>query len=274
MSISSSKLYPLFKYAVYAFLTANILFFYLKESAAIPLQFPGGVGLHNLREAYAATIDTTAWVILLLMFELETWVLDDESLTPRVSFTLHTLRALCCVAIVMAFVGYYEDLRTVSDTIVLAGVTDLCALPPGDWSWSYMFGKYMPITEANCATLSDSETFVRFRSMQAVVDPAGLTGIIRLARADVINAGTWILVVLILEIDVRLQARNRYEGLALYASNALKCVLYSTLLLLAIYWGFKGDFVDFWDAFLWLVAFAFIELNVLEWRAEDRPANS
>ena len=29
-----------------------------------------------------------------------------------------------------------------------------------------------------------------------------------------------------------------------------------------------GDFVDFWDAFLWLVAFAFIELNVLEWHQE------
>jgi hypothetical protein len=37
----------------------------------------------------------------------------------------------------------------------------------------------------------------------------------------------------------------------------------------AIYWGFDGDFVDFWDAFLWLVAFFFIELNVVEWRHEE-----
>ena len=272
MSISSSKLYQLFKYAVYALLTANIFFFYAEESAAAPLQFPDGVGLHNLREAYAATIDTIAWVILLLMFELETWVLDDESFTRRVSLTLHVLRAFCYVAIVMAFVGYYEDMQTVSDTLVLAGVTDLCALPPGDWSWSYMFGEYMPITAANCATLSDSQSFVQFRGMQAIVDPAGLTEIIRLAWADVINAGTWILVVLILEVDVRLQEHNRYEGMALYASNALKFVLYSTLLVVAVYWGFEGDFVDFWDAFLWLVAFVFIELNVFEWRAEEHAA--
>jgi hypothetical protein len=28
--------------------------------------------------------------------------------------------------------------------------------------------------------------------------------------------------------------------------------------------------VDFWDAFLWLVAFVFIELNVFEWHKETQ----
>ena len=77
------------------------------------------------------------------------------------------------------------------------------------------------------------------------------------------------MVVLVLEIDVRLQERNRYEGIALKVSYITKVILYSTLLYAAIYWGIKGDFVDFWDAFLWLVAFVFIELNVFEWRQES-----
>jgi hypothetical protein len=89
---------------------------------------------------------------------------------------------------------------------------------------------------------------------------------------DVINAAVWLLVVVVLEIDVRLQERNRYEGLALKASNGIKFVLYSALLVAAIYWGFKGDFVDFWDAFLWLVAFVFIELNVFEWREAENAS--
>ena len=103
-----------------------------------------------------------------------------------------------------------------------------------------------------------------------VLDAASNTEIVRLAWVDVINAGVWLLVVAVLEIDVWLQEHHRYEGLALKASNAIKFVLYSMLLLAAIYWGFKGDFVDFWDAFLWLVAFVFIELNVFEWREEDK----
>jgi len=85
----------------------------------------------------------------------------------------------------------------------------------------------------------------------------------------VINAAVWLLVVLVLEIDVRLQEKNRFEGLALRASNVTKVVLYAILLVAAVYWGVYGDFVDFWDAFLWLLAFFFIEMNVVEWRKED-----
>ncbi|MDH3431917.1 MAG: hypothetical protein OEQ14_18100, partial [Gammaproteobacteria bacterium] len=100
------------------------------------------------------------------------------------------------------------------------------------------------------------------------VDADGLTAITILAWVDVINAAVWLLVVLVLELDVQLQERDRYEGFALRLSNIVKVILYTTLLLAAIYWGVKGDFVDFWDAFLWLVAFVFIELNVFEWRKE------
>jgi hypothetical protein len=57
--------------------------------------------------------------------------------------------------------------------------------------------------------------------------------------------------------------RLRLESAATTAEH-----IYATLLYAAIYWGIKGDFVDFWDAFLWLVAFVFIELNVFEWRQE------
>ena len=44
----------------------------------------------------------------------------------------------------------------------------------------------------------------------------------------------------------------------------LKTILYLILFSAAAFWGFKGDFLDFWDAFLWLVAFFFIELNLLK----------
>ncbi len=106
-------------------------------------------------------------------------------------------------------------------------------------------------------------------STQAIVGIEGQENTIALAWLDVINSAVWLLVVIVLEIDVRLQERNRYEGAALYVSNAIKVVLYALLLLAAIYWGMNGDFVDFWDAFLWLVAFVFIELNVFEWRQES-----
>lgn len=266
MAISGDRLYRAFKYTVYAFLTLNIALFFAEESAAAPLQFPAGIDFGNVREAYSATIDTIAWVVLLLMFELETCVLGDRHLTPRVALTLRGMRALCYVMIAMAFAGYIDDMLFVSDTVALA--TDLCDLPPGDWSWAVTFGEYLPVTAANCATLTDAGPLLQYRGLPVLVDAAGRSEIVRLAWADVTNAGVWILVVVILEIDVQLRERDRFEGFALHASSALKPVLYAVLLLVAVYWGFKGDFVDFWDAFLWLVAFAFIEKNVFEWRAK------
>jgi hypothetical protein len=45
-------------------------------------------------------------------------------------------------------------------------------------------------------------------------------------------------------------------------------MLYFMLFAAAGYWGFEGDFLDFWDAILWLFAFFVIERNVISWREE------
>ncbi len=152
----------------------------------------------------------------------------------------------------------------------MAGINDLCALASDGWSYSVSLEEYAAITLENCARLSGADAFVRFDDARAVVDAEGLRNIQGLAWIDVLNSAVWLLVVLILELDVRLQEKNLLEGLALRLSTAAKAVLYTTLLYAAIYWGIKGDFVDFWDAFLWLIAFVFIELNVFEWRQEEQ----
>lgn len=272
MTIHSRTLFQAFKYAVYVLLAMNIYWFYAEESAAASLQFASGVGLTDLIEAFSATIDTAAWVVLLLMFELETYVLEDRHFTKRVTWSLHGLRAICYAFIVYAFYGYIANLAFLYETSVLAGLSDLCSLLPASWSWAVTLDEYAELTVANCASLSDAAVFHQFNDMAAVVDAQGLKDIRYLAWVDVINAGVWLLVVLVLEIDVRLQEHGRYDGMALKASTAAKVILYSLLLLAAIYWGFKGDFVDFWDAFLWLVAFVFIELNVFEWHKEEKEA--
>ena len=65
-------------------------------------------------------------------------------------------------------------------------------------------------------------------------------------------------------------ARSRTSRPVARIANGLKVVFYTTLVVAAVYWGLKGDFLDFWDAALWLFAFVFIELNVFEWQQEIR----
>lgn len=274
MTINSNRIFQLFKYAVYALLAMNIYWFFIEEYAAAPLRFPGGVGLAHVRDAYAATIDTAAWVVLLLMFELETYVLEDHHYTRRVTVSLHLLRAACYVFIIYSFWGYLERLLFLFTATPLSGVTQLCDLVADNWTYAVDVDEYVPLTPENCVTLSSATEFIRYEGLTTVADPQRYVENIRLAWVDVINSAVWLGVVLLLEIDVRLQELGKLDGLALRVSTILKYVFYSTLLVAAVYWGVKGDFVDFWDAFLWLVAFFFIEMNVFEWRRESQGVPS
>lgn len=269
ISMSGYRIYQGFKYVVYALLTLNIYFFFTEEWAAAPTRFADGITPPEVIEAFAATIDTAAWVVLLLMFELETYVLEDRHFTRPVRLSLHALRAGCYAFIVYAFYGYLSKVLFLSGAARLDGVADLCALAGTQWSFAATLDEYVRLTLENCGSFPAVDNYVQLRGLSAVVDPAGYVEILRLAWVDVVNSGVWLLVVLLLEVDVRLQEKGRFEGLALTLSNGAKFALYSLLFLAAVYWGIKGDFVDFWDAFLWLGAFIFIELNVFEWRHES-----
>lgn len=274
MNVNSSRLFQLFKYTIYALLMINVYVFFVEEFNAAKLQFSTGVALGQVIEAYAATIDTAAWVVLLLMFELETYVLEDRHFTPLVARSLQGVRVFCYVFIVYAFYGYVANLIFVNQVTSFPAISDLCAVVADNWSYAVDLDEYVGVTAANCSSLSAATEFMKFQNMPALVDAAGFKDIRNLAWVDAINSSVWLLVVLVLEVDVRLQERNRFEGFALVASSLSKTVLYSLLLLAAIFWGFKGDFVDFWDAFLWLVAFAFIELNIFEWRRETKQGQT
>jgi hypothetical protein len=269
LKINGRVLYQLFKYSIYTLLTINVFVFFGEEWLAARLEYPQGISGGEIFKAYAATIDTAAWIVLLLMFELETYVLEDRHFTRAVRVSLHTLRAVCYLFIISAFYGYVVDALYVFQTSPLDGVTDLCTLVGQNWSYATTFGEYVEIVASNCASFSNLDAFVRFDGVAAVVDEPGLAGIQFLAMVDVVNAGVWLLVVLLLEADVRLQENNSFEGIAFYLSTVAKIILYSILALAVVAWMITGDFVDWWDAFLWLVAFVFIELNVFEWRQES-----
>ena len=78
---------------------------------------------------------------------------------------------------------------------------------------------------------------------------------------DAANSGLWIAVVALLELEVR-----RPATVALHRARFMAAVvtLYSGLGALVLVWLWRGEWFDAYDAALWLVAFATIEMNVLE----------
>jgi hypothetical protein len=99
-----------------------------------------------------------------------------------------------------------------------------------------------------------------------------LSEIKHLAWVDVSNAATWILIVIMLEFEVRIGLRREVSVRVAALIKSTKLVLYSLLIVFAAFWGFAGSILDFWDAFLWIVAFVFIERNVFVWEQELQRA--
>ena len=76
-------LFRIFKYTIYCLISLNIYLFFQEDFLASQETFGDSVGWGNLAEAFSATVDTAAWVVLLLLFELETAVIPDALLEGR-----------------------------------------------------------------------------------------------------------------------------------------------------------------------------------------------
>ena len=259
------RLFRYGKYLVYALLSLNVLLFLQEDLLALEHTFVDGFDPGQLIQVFSATIDTAAWVVLLLLFELETSVLDDSRIHGPVKWCLHGIRGLCYIAVFYAFAGYYAELQTLYQLEFMAGM-DACSLLGQDYSLLLDLDEYAALDAANCA-LPGGE-FYRIEGFDIIAFPDTLASAQRLAWVDVINSGAWLLVVLVLEVEVRLQLRGDLSNRIMDATRVFKFAVYGTLFAAAAYWGFYGDFLDFWDAALWLFAFIFIELNVFEWQHE------
>lgn len=94
----------------------------------------------------------------------------------------------------------------------------------------------------------------------AAIFAAGIGYVLDSEWLDAANVGLWIAVVALLEFEVRhpgVTARHRAQF------TAAAAMLYAGLAALVFAWLWHGDWFDAYDAALWLVAFATIEINMV-----------
>ena len=257
--------YPLFKYTVYTAVFINVILFLRKEWLAGLHRFSEGITFENFVGAFTSTIDTAAWVLLLFLFELETYIIPDEQLKGSLKWVFKLIRSLCYIVIVTSLLGYISDYFWLNkfDSVAMEELCDVKGK-----SWMVELDEFETISSENCRTLAKSDSFLKYQNKNIYTDQTLLKASYRLAIVDILNSLAWILVVIILEIDIWLQWRGRFKGRLFIFSKRSKNVLYSILFFAAVYWGIFGEFLEFWDAFLWIIAFVFIELNLFEWKRE------
>jgi hypothetical protein len=262
---SPATIYRLFKYLIYCLLASNIFFFfyeeYLDSMELYGVLFPDW----NTIDAYAATIDTFSWVVLLLLFELETAVIPDEKLQGNLKWILVSVRSISYLFILYAFYGYCLQYGIFTD-IVPFQISDVCSLLGTDYSYVRV-DNYEALTREVCLAMQGQE-LVRMSGTQIISTVSAMDSAVYLSIVDIVNAGDWLVIIFLLEVEVYLQLKNKLTDKMISIAKYIKGFVYFILFACAVYWGFEGEFLDFWDAFLWLVAFIFIEMNLFQWHAE------
>jgi hypothetical protein len=263
------KIQQIIKWIVYALLIVNFVFYAIEDARRAAFTLHAGSTFLDWTSAFATTIDESAWFILLAMFEVETYVLDDEDLTARIAMILHGVRLVCTVMIAHTIYAFIVVLMDLQPTIAVEGVSSLCDMKDAEVSYVYNL-EYTDINEQTCNEISDDTEFFRVGNDPVVSNMAGLNLERDLAWADLAEVVLWVLVIIAIEIVVQLQGRGVVGGTAIATANRLKLVFYMALIGLGVYWATLSHWLYLWDELVWIGGFAAIEMNLSEWRDEIR----
>ena len=261
------NLFNTIKYLTYGLLAWNGYMFYVDESLASTVTFSGGLDISEIIKVYSGSLDTTFWILLVILLELETYVIEDHVLKrPVVKWSMIGARTICYAMIVYALYGYIVKMMFQSDMIPFV-IANACDLVGQNFSILVAIEDYLPLTAENCGTLAGADLY-QLNGYQIIAPLGDMNYARNVSWIDVINASTWLGIVAILEVDVWYQLKGGFTGLLLKASKISKIVLYTILFGCAVAWGYTGVLLDFGDAAVWLFAFFFIEMNLFQWQQE------
>ena len=275
-SFDLRKVQQIVKWSVYIFLLVNWGFYIIEDWTVASHTLTAKSTFLDWTAEFATSIDESAWFILLFMFELETYILEDETWTGWVAHTVRGIRLLCIAMIAHTVYAFFIALVNIQPTVPVENVSDLCDMTSADVSYVYNL-EYTNITEENCGELSDATQFFWVAGNPVVSDAAGLELERRLAVVDLIEVNLWVLVLLAIEIVVRLQGKGITGGAVIRTATWAQFVIYAGILSAGIYWASLGHWLYLWDEFVWIMGFALIDMNISEWRdeiIEERAAES
>ena len=255
------------KWTVYTLLFVNFVFYFYEDwNRAVHTLGAASTILDRAGE-FATSIDELGWFILLFMFELETYILEDEDWKGWVAHAVRGARLVCFAMIAHTVYAFLVTVSDLQPTVPVENVANLCDMTGADISYVYNL-EYTDISEQSCAELSDASQFYWVAEDTVVSDMTGLSLERDLAWADLAEVVIWLLVLATIEIVVRLQNRGVTAGTLMSVANRIKIFLYLSLIGLGVYWAYLSHWLYLWDELVWILGFAAIEMNVSEWREE------
>jgi hypothetical protein len=255
------------KWTVYGLLIVNFGFYLFDDWNRSIHVLEASSTVVDWAAEFATSIDEIGWFLLLLMFELETYTLSDESLNGWPSRAIRGVRLLCYSMIAYNIYALAVAVVSLQPTVQVQGHADLCEMAEQNVSYVYNL-EYTAIDADSCATLPESITYFWVGGDPVVSSLEGLTLQRTLAWADLIDASVWLLIMAAIEIAVRLQGLGTSASRLILLADRVRIFFYVVLISLGIHWASLGHWLYFWDDLLWIGGFAVIGMNLSHWRGE------
>jgi hypothetical protein len=245
---------------------------YLKEDVSAHLYLDPGASFGAALEAFAVTIDYVAWMLLIVLFEYETSALATNTMHGARKWVISGLTAACYVVLCYAAYGYAVGLYDFYQFAPMKSEV-VCGLVEDNYAYMNEQARPIELTRENCGEFSGQQIF-KSPTDHLIATRSSLTENQKLGWVDVANASAWLIVVLIFQVEISLRQASKLSKLWLTICTTTKILMYLVLAGNAIYWTIYSAFIDSWDAWLWLLAFLLIDLNLLGWEdtTESQPS--
>lgn len=256
-----------FKWIVYGLLFINFGLYLSKDITAAQHTITAQTTVMGWLAAFAPSMDQFAWVMLIFIYEFETYWLEDD-FDNRLVLTFMTIgKVVFAVMILNTVVAYTSLLLEVYKVTPAGAAGELCQF--ADQGLSFLRNvAYTTITSENCTAISHAGELFRYPKDPVLTDTAGLNEDWWFRFLDLLEAGAWFLILGLTELSVRLLDRGIYKGALTNAEKLLKGLCYSILVGVSAFWVAKTQYMYVWDEFLWIASFLLLEINMSAWRAE------
>jgi hypothetical protein len=255
------------KWTVYILLIINWIYYIFEDANRAAHILDAGSTFLDWTSEFATSIDESAWFILLLMFELETYIVDDQKFKGWLAHTIRGARLFCFALIAHTIYAFLIVVTELQPTVAVEDVSSLCDMVNEDVSYVYNL-EYTEVDEQTCGSLSSETQFYWLADDPIVSDMAGLELERDLAIVDLAEAVIWLLILLAIETSVRLQDRGVTGGTLLTTANGASKLMFLSLIGIGIYWANLSHWLYLWDELVWILGFAAIEMNISQWHDE------
>ena len=267
VSLYEGPAYLWIKAALYALLLANFGYYLAEDLSRANFSLTDAASFYDWVREFNTSLDEVAWFTLLLLFELETYVLDESGWSPNAARTVSLIKLIAFCLIGNTLYVNFTALTEILGPVSAAAVSDICDLTNTGQSWLFNLD-YTLITSDTCEGLPKAPQYWEIPGEPVITSSAGLDLARRLAWCDFMETAAWLSVGASMEAAIRITDRGVTSGCVVTALNWLKFGLYALILALGVYWAYYGHWVYLWDEVLWIFGFAFLEVNLDGWRDE------